>query len=177
MRKPVLASTPPESSPEPANVVAEVVDKIRPPAALRLASNGWTRLRSEYEQAQRHLQTLIREDRVSTDAAGRMARQAAIQRAQDELTRINEEIKPAMFAVREARAPYAAAVRSALSPLQDGAATRAIAALDAVQVEFELLDVIAHELQRCGSSDWPPSFCNIYGQMISTLRQRLRRLQ
>ena len=135
-------------TPEPPDVVSAVVAKVRVPSALRLATNGWTRLRSEYEQAQQRLQAFIRDDLTSVDPVGRVGRQKTIQAAQDELTQINEQIKPALAAIREARVPFVAAVRSALSPMQARAASRAIDALAVLDTEFALLDAVADELQR-----------------------------
>src|SRR5215469_16869425 len=122
------------SEPEPnMSSTAVVAGLVKMPAALKLAVANWRELQAKYQQAHEELRRLVAENKASNDTAGRVARERAIGRLGEALSRLAAEVGPALRAIQTARAPYLAAMEAALHQQQTEAARRALGGLETVE--------------------------------------------
>jgi hypothetical protein len=151
--------------------VADIVAAVRRPSAFQAAKAALDELHARRQEMHAALVAAICDqpdlDRQST--GGPSTRQ--IEKLGHELAGIDKKIQVATAEWEKARAPFTAAVASALAPMRRAAVDTAITAVGDLVAALRIIDGINIEITRAGGTAmrFPP----LYRNAVGALRARL----
>jgi len=156
------------------SIISDFVARVKVPTNLKVAISAWRALQQQYLEAHTELRRLIGENKENPDAPGRAARERAIGKCGETVSRIAEEVRPALRRIRDEREPFLAALQAALRPIEATAARKAMASLVELEQALGELDEIGRALETAG--DEPRHYLHTIGGHLLSLRTRLGRI-
>jgi hypothetical protein len=156
--------------------IDDVINRVRQPAALRLALLAWHEIQQRYQTVSDELRQAAHElqnagGETSSNSGPQIKRVAELD---CQLRALSNQAKGALEAVVAARPPWVRAVVAALQPHSRAAAQRALAAAATPEAALDTLEEADQTTSAVGGSPGRhplPGYRATIGSMIERLRQ------